>query len=228
MQVEAVFVCQDEIISNRLAGDAGRDRDGICFGILAVCGGHLERSGLRQGSGLAVCGLVIGTDKFGLSCALTEEGEVILEQAVLNRIALDGAGDGAVREARRLGRSSQCLPAQLEVEVNAGLQTQNEGELDVGFDGFALLVFLRGRGLHDEDIVLVFRAVGQGHGHSTAGVDLAGDGVAGSKKRAGDDGVLCVKAGEVEAVRQGSVVELREQNTLADGLTGGADDGSRL
>ena len=202
MQVEAVFVCQDEIISNRLAGDAGRDRDGICFGILAVCGGHLERSGLRQGSGLAVCGLVIGTDKFGLSCALTEEAEIVLEEAILNGVVFDGAGDGAVREARRLGRGGQGLPAHLEIKVNAGLQTQNKGELDVRFDRLTLLILLCRVGLHDEDVVLIFCAVRKGHGHSTARVDLAGDGVAGSKKRAGDDGVLCVKAGEVEAVRQ--------------------------
>ena len=181
-----------------------------------------------QGSGLAICGAIVRADKFGLAGAFAEETEIILEETILNGVALDGTGNGAVREARCLGRGGQGLPAHLEIKVNAGLQTQNEGELDVGFDGLALLVFLRGRGLHDEDIVLVFRAVGQGHGHSTAGVDLDWNGVAGSKKRAGDDGVLCVKAGEVEAVGQGSVVELREQNTLADGMTGGADDGSRL
>ena len=100
--------------------------------------------------------------------------------------------------------------------------------MDVRFDRLTLLILLCRVGLHDEDVVLIFCAVRKGHGHSTARVDLAGDGVAGSKKRAGDDGVLCVKAGEVEAVRQGSIVELREQDTLADRLAGCADDGSRL
>ena len=151
-----------------------------------------------------------------------------MEEAILNGVALDGAGDGAVGAARRLGRSSQCLPVELQIQVNARLQTQNKGELDVGFDGLALLVFLRGRGLHDEDVVLVFCAVGQGHGHGPAGVDWSFNFVSAHEEGSGDDGILCVESGEVEAVRQGSVIQLREQNTLADGLTGGADDGSRL
>ena len=74
----------------------------------------------------------------------------------------DGAGDRAVGAARRLGRGGQCLPVELQIQVNAGFKAQNEGELDIGFDRLALLVFLRGFGLHDEDVVLVFRAVRAG------------------------------------------------------------------
>ena len=83
----------------------------VGFGILAVCGGHLECAGLIQRTSLAVCGLVIGTDKFGFSRAFTEEAEIVLEEAILNGVAFDGAGDGAVREARRLGGAEQSVPA---------------------------------------------------------------------------------------------------------------------
>ena len=188
----------------------------------------MECAGLIQRTGLAVRRAVVCADKFGFSRAFTEEAEIVLEEAILNGVAFDGAGDGAVREARRLGRGGQGLPVELQIQIDAGFKAQNKGELDVGFDGLALPVFLRGRGLHDEDVVLIFCAVRKGHGHSTARVDLAWGFIPSCEKCPGDDGVLCVKAGEVEAVRQGSVVELREQNTLADRLAGGADDGSRL
>ena len=151
-----------------------------------------------------------------------------MEEAILNGVAFDGAGDGAVREARRLGRGGQGLPAHLEIKVNAGLQTQNEGELDVGFDGLALLVFLGGRGLHGENIVLKICAVWQRHGDCAACVDLAWGFIPSCEKCPGDDGILCVESGEIEAVRQGSVVQLREQDTLTDRLAGGADDGCRF
>ena len=151
-----------------------------------------------------------------------------MEEAILNGVAFDGAGDGAVREARRLGRGGQGLPAHLEIKVNAGLQTQNEGELDVGFDGLALLVFLRGRGLHDEDVVLVFCAVGQGHGHGPAGVDWSFNFVSAHEEGSGDGGILRVETCEVEAVGQVAVIQLREQDTLAHGLARCADDGRRL
>ena len=43
--------------------------------------------------------------------------------------------------------------------IDAGFEAENEGESNIRFDGLALLVFLRGVGLHGEDVVLVFRAV---------------------------------------------------------------------
>ena len=151
-----------------------------------------------------------------------------MEKAVLNGVAFDGAGNGAVGETRRLGRGGQGLPAQLEVEVNAGLQAENKGELDGGFDRFTLLVFLCGCGLYDENIVLILRAIREGHENCAARVDPGRGGIAGGKKRIGDDGVLCIEAGEVETVGQVAVVELGQKDALADRTSGCADDGRRL
>ena len=47
LQVETVFVGEHKGVADRLAGDAGGDGNGICFGVLPVCGGHLECAGLR-------------------------------------------------------------------------------------------------------------------------------------------------------------------------------------
>ena len=107
-------------------------------------------------------------------------------------------------------------------------KAQKKGELDVRFDRLTLLILLCRVGLHDEDVVLIFCAVRKGHGHGPAGVDWSFNFVSAHEEGSGDDGVLCVESGEVEAVRQGSVVQLREQDTLADGLARCADDGRRL
>ena len=92
-----------------------------------------------------------GDVKTGVSIVLRA-----LEEPVRQGVAFDSACDRAVCVARRL---PVRLPAEAEIQIDAGFEAENEGELNIRFDGLALLVFLRGVGLHGEDVVLVFRAV---------------------------------------------------------------------
>ena len=156
LQIQTVFVGNHKCIAERLAGDAGCNGDIVGLGVLAVRGGHLERAGLRQASACAIRRIVIRADEFRLAGALSEKIEAVLEEPVRQGVAFDSACDRAVCVARRL---PVRLPAETEIQIDAGFEAENEGELNIRFDGLALLVFLRGVGLHGEDVVLVFRAV---------------------------------------------------------------------
>ena len=83
-----------------------------------------------------------------------------------------------------------------KIEVEAGLQTEEEGKFHIRLDGFAVCGFLRNVGLQEKDVILKFCAVRQRHDDGAAGVDGAGDAVSGGEEGPGDAGVRCVEAGE--------------------------------
>ena len=228
LEIQPVLIGENEGIADGLAGGAGRDAEKIGFLILSVSRGHLQDAGLGQRARFAVSGAVVRADKFGGAGALAEEVEAVLEEAVGERVALDGACGGVVRAAGGFGGTGRCLPGEAKVEVEAGLQTEEEGKFHIRLDGFAVCGFLRNVGLQEKDVILEFRAVRQRHDDGAAGVDGAGDAVSGGEEGPGDAGVRCVEAGETQVIGKHAIVQLGEEDAFADGLAGGAGDGGGL
>ena len=141
LEIQPVLIGENEGIADGLAGGAGRDAEKIGFLILSVSRGHLQDAGLGQRARFAVSGAVVCADKFGGAGALAEEVEAVLEEAVGERVALDGACGGVVRAAGCFGGTGRGLPGEAKIEVEAGLQTEEEGKFHIRLDGFAVCGF---------------------------------------------------------------------------------------
>ena len=188
MQVKSVFICNNKRVVNGLPQHLGGHGEVIRFRIASVWNVHLNFAGHVQIAAVRAAP-VAGAFDLRVVGAVTEKFQIVDEKTVRERIALDRAVDRCVRAA---GGLSVRLPRQLQIEVNAALQTQNKGEFRVRFDCLAVLVFLHGVGADGEDVVLVVRAVRERHLNCAARVRLLWYAVARGDLHASDFRVIRV------------------------------------
>ena len=160
LEVKTVLICHDKRIADGLPQHLGGHGEIIRFRVFAVCGSHLDLAGFRKRSALAVRRPVFRRADDCVVRVFAEKLQRVCKAAICQRVALDRAIDRAVGRA---GGLTVGLPCELQIEVNAALQLQNERKIYIRLHGFALLVLLHGMGLHGQDIVLKLRAVRQRH-----------------------------------------------------------------